>query len=172
MFSMEWFRLDGQNAFVTGAGSGIGQGIAIGLAQAGANVACFDVSASAGLPATVNHIQGLGRHAVPTRCATRSTLVKQATSGTKTVRTSVYFCVGMLVFQTRPVKGAESYVAEIRDLIILAMFVLPQAEGPGRAVAGRTSRCLHLQHLCRLLSTGHAERAREAASSPSLLNVA
>jgi len=64
MFSMEWFRLDGQNAFVTGAGSGIGQGIAIGLAQAGANVACFDVSASAGLPATVNHIQGLGRHAV------------------------------------------------------------------------------------------------------------
>ena len=48
MFSMEWFRLDGQNAFVTGAGSGIGQGIAIGLAQAGANVACFDVSASAG----------------------------------------------------------------------------------------------------------------------------
>src|SRR5207247_1763907 len=108
----------------------------------------------------------------PTRCATRSTLVKQATSGTKTVRTSVYFCVGMLVFQTRPVKGAESYVAEIRDLIILAMFVLPQAEGPGRAVAGRTSRCLHLQHLCRLLSTGHAERAREAASSPSLLNVA
>src|SRR5436309_4639059 len=109
---------------------------------------------------------------LPTRCATRSTLVKQATSGTKTVRTSVYFCVGMLVFQTRPVKGAESYVAEIRDLIILAMFVLPQAEGPGRAVAGRTSRCLHLQHLCRLLSTGHAERAREAASSPSLLNVA
>src|SRR5205809_359659 len=108
----------------------------------------------------------------PTRCATRSTLVKQATSGTKTVRTSVYFCVGMLVFQTRPVKGAESYVAEIRDLLILAMFVLPQAEGPGRAVAGRTSRCLHLQHLCRLLSTGHAERAREAASSPSLLNVA
>src|SRR5947209_18301104 len=64
MFSMEWFGLDGQNAFVTGAGSGIGQGIAIGRAQAGANVACFDVSASAGLPATVNHIQGLGRHAV------------------------------------------------------------------------------------------------------------
>ena len=40
MFSMDWFRLDGQAAFVTGAGSGIGHGIAIGLAQAGANVAC------------------------------------------------------------------------------------------------------------------------------------
>ena len=33
MFSMEWFHLDGQNAFVTGAGSGIGQDRAIGLAQ-------------------------------------------------------------------------------------------------------------------------------------------
>src|SRR3712207_2329882 len=64
MFSMEWFRLDGQTAFVTGAGSGIGQGIAIGLAQVGANVACFDLPASAGLPGVVSHIQGLGRNAV------------------------------------------------------------------------------------------------------------
>ncbi|HEU5098215.1 MAG TPA: SDR family oxidoreductase [Roseiflexaceae bacterium] len=64
MFSMEWFRLDHQNAFVTGAGSGIGQGIAIGLAQAGANVACFDVPTSRGLLHTVSQIQGLGRTAV------------------------------------------------------------------------------------------------------------
>ncbi|HEU5103484.1 MAG TPA: SDR family oxidoreductase [Roseiflexaceae bacterium] len=64
MFSMEWFRLDGQNAFVTGAGSGIGQGIAIGLAQAGANVACFDLPTSGGLLRTVSQIQGLGRSAV------------------------------------------------------------------------------------------------------------
>ena len=64
MFSMEWFRLDGQNAFVTGAGSGIGQGIAIGLAQAGANVACFDLSASAGLDETVSDIQKQGRKAL------------------------------------------------------------------------------------------------------------
>ncbi|GAK52789.1 oxidoreductase, short chain dehydrogenase/reductase family [Candidatus Moduliflexus flocculans] len=64
MFSMEWFRLDGQNAFVTGAGSGIGQGMAIGLAQAGAHVACFDLSASAGLDETVSEIQKCGRKAL------------------------------------------------------------------------------------------------------------
>ena len=64
MFSMEWFRLDGQTAFVTGAGSGIGQGIALGLAQAGANVACFDLPASAGLRDVVSQIQDLGRNAV------------------------------------------------------------------------------------------------------------
>ncbi len=64
MFNMEWFRLDGQNAFVTGAGSGIGQGIAIGLAQAGANVACFDLPASTGLDETVSQIQEMGRKAL------------------------------------------------------------------------------------------------------------
>jgi hypothetical protein len=69
-------------------------------------------------------------------------------------------------------KGAESYVAQKSDRIILALFVLSQAEGPGRAIAGRTSWGLHLQHLHGVLSTGHAERAREAASSPTLLNVA
>ena len=37
------FRLDEQTALVTGAASGIGRGIALGLAAAGANVACFDL---------------------------------------------------------------------------------------------------------------------------------
>jgi NAD(P)-dependent dehydrogenase (short-subunit alcohol dehydrogenase family) len=36
-------RLDGQTAFVTGGGGGIGRGIAIRLAEAGANVAVLDI---------------------------------------------------------------------------------------------------------------------------------
>ncbi len=45
--AMPNFRLDGQAALVTGAASGIGRGIAVGLAAAGANVACFDLPGSA-----------------------------------------------------------------------------------------------------------------------------
>jgi NAD(P)-dependent dehydrogenase (short-subunit alcohol dehydrogenase family) len=41
------FRLDGQVALVTGSASGIGRGIAVGLAGAGADVACFDLPGSA-----------------------------------------------------------------------------------------------------------------------------
>lgn len=61
---MEIFRLDGQAAFVTGAGSGIGQRIAIGLAEAGADVACFDLPGSATIGDTVSAIEKLGRTVV------------------------------------------------------------------------------------------------------------
>jgi len=61
---MQIFRLDGQAAFVTGAGSGIGQRIAIGLAEAGADVAGFDLPGSKGIGETMAAIEKLGRKAV------------------------------------------------------------------------------------------------------------
>lgn len=61
---MDLFTLAGQTAFVTGAGSGIGQRLAVGLAEAGADVACFDLPGSAGLADTVGQIQALGRRAL------------------------------------------------------------------------------------------------------------
>lgn len=57
---MDLFNLNNQTAFVTGAGSGIGQAIAIGLAQAGANVGCFDLNRS-GLTETQKKIEALGK---------------------------------------------------------------------------------------------------------------
>ncbi len=57
---MELFRLDNQVAFVTGAGSGIGQRIAVGLAEAGAKVGCFDLPASGGIQSTIDRIKKAG----------------------------------------------------------------------------------------------------------------
>jgi len=62
--SLDIFTLDGQVAFVTGAGSGIGQRLAIGLAQAGAAVACFDLPGSAGMPQTLAGIRAAGGKAL------------------------------------------------------------------------------------------------------------
>jgi NAD(P)-dependent dehydrogenase (short-subunit alcohol dehydrogenase family) len=63
---MTLFSLAGETAFVTGGGSGIGQAIAIGLAEAGADVALFDMPTSPGLAATVQAIEALGRKALVT----------------------------------------------------------------------------------------------------------
>lgn len=57
------FRLDGTSAMVTGAGSGIGARIAIGLAEFGAKVGCVDRSEE-GLRETVDAIGAAGGEAV------------------------------------------------------------------------------------------------------------
>jgi len=48
MSVLDAFRLDGQTAVVTGAGRGLGEQMATGLAEAGANVAIADVDADNG----------------------------------------------------------------------------------------------------------------------------
>jgi len=58
------FDLAGQVAIVTGAGSGIGQRIALGYAQAGADVACLDRREDGGLSQTVDLIRAQGRKSI------------------------------------------------------------------------------------------------------------
>jgi NAD(P)-dependent dehydrogenase (short-subunit alcohol dehydrogenase family) len=64
---MNLFSLEDKVAIVTGAGSGIGQRIAVGLAEAGATVACFDLETSSGLVTTVERVEAAGRKAVALR---------------------------------------------------------------------------------------------------------
>ncbi|MEI5677220.1 SDR family oxidoreductase [Mesorhizobium sp. CGMCC 1.15528] len=62
---MKLFELNGDIAFVTGAGSGIGQSIALGMAEAGADVALFGrESKASGLAETARKITAMGRRAL------------------------------------------------------------------------------------------------------------
>lgn len=59
-------RLDGQNALVTGAGSGLGEAIAIALAEVGANVAMTELPEKiAALEPVCARVRALGRRAEP-----------------------------------------------------------------------------------------------------------
>jgi NAD(P)-dependent dehydrogenase (short-subunit alcohol dehydrogenase family) len=65
--STELFDLSGRVAVVTGAASGLGQAMAIGLARYGAAIACADVN-DAGLAETVSSIAALPRQAIAVHC--------------------------------------------------------------------------------------------------------
>src|SRR5215218_8942612 len=57
------FRLDDRVALVTGASSGIGRAIAVGLAGAGADVACVDLPGS-DLDGAAEEVRAAGRRAI------------------------------------------------------------------------------------------------------------
>jgi NAD(P)-dependent dehydrogenase (short-subunit alcohol dehydrogenase family) len=57
------FRLDGEKAIVTGAGRGLGREVALGLAEAGADVAVIDKEKQ-GADETVLKVKDLGREAI------------------------------------------------------------------------------------------------------------
>ena len=71
MPALSEFSLDGKAAIVTGAGQGIGRGIAMALAEAGADIVLAGINVAdrsrsmADLEEVASEIRGLGRKAVP-----------------------------------------------------------------------------------------------------------
>ena len=64
---LDRFRLDGKVALVTGAGRGIGAGIALGFAEAGADVVCAARTTSE-IDEVAARIRALGRRAIAVPC--------------------------------------------------------------------------------------------------------
>ncbi len=61
------FDLSGRVAMVTGAGSGLGRAIAMGMARHGASIVAADIDGPS-VSATATAIEAMGRHAIAVRC--------------------------------------------------------------------------------------------------------
>ncbi len=71
---LDSFQLKGRVALVTGATQGLGQGFAVALAEAGADVVTLDRSETT---ETANMIKALGRRAMQVKCDLRQTSVNE-----------------------------------------------------------------------------------------------
>ena len=69
---LDSFRLDGQVALVTGARQGLGQALALALAEAGADIAALDVD---DVTETSQAVRAMGRRCRPITCNLRSASV-------------------------------------------------------------------------------------------------
>ncbi|MCC7352267.1 MAG: 2-dehydro-3-deoxy-D-gluconate 5-dehydrogenase KduD [Anaerolineae bacterium] len=74
MAVLDLFRLDGKVALVTGVGRGLGQALALGLAEAGADVAGLYLMR---YEETQHQVEALGKRFLPIRCDLRTATVGQ-----------------------------------------------------------------------------------------------
>ena len=139
--SLSFFSLDGQSALVTGAGSGIGRRIAVGLAEAGADVACLDLPGP-GLDEVADEVRAAGRNAL-----TVAADVTDAESLTDAVN-QTQSALGPLTLAVNSAGIANAAPAEemsrsqwqrVVDIDLTGVFLSCQAEGRAMLDNGRGS---------------------------------
>ncbi len=124
---LDRFKLDGKTAVVTGASRGLGQGMALGLAEAGADIVAVDV-----LPCTdtVKLVTGLGRKclSVAANLGDRAAIPGVITEGRKlTGHVDILVnCAGIIRREDFP-KFSEKDWDDVMGINIDAVFFLSQA---------------------------------------------
>lgn len=136
------FDLSGRIALVTGAGSGIGQRIAMGLAQCGADVALLDRRTDDGLAATADFIAGAGRRSIQvTADVTSAEALNAAVARTETDLGPLTLAVNAAgIANANPAEDmAESQFQTMMDINLKGVFLSCQAESRAMLRHGRGS---------------------------------
>ncbi len=136
------FSLVGQVAFVTGAGSGIGQRIAQGLAQVGADVACLDRREDDGLRQTQALIDAAGRRALLiTADVTNKASLVEAVAATERELGPLSVAVNAAgIANANPAEDMElSQWQTLMDINLTGVFLSCQAEARAMLAHGKGS---------------------------------
>jgi NAD(P)-dependent dehydrogenase (short-subunit alcohol dehydrogenase family) len=136
------FDLSGNVALVTGAGSGIGQRIAMGLAQCGADVALVDRRTDDGLAMTADFIARAGRRSVSISAdVTESKALEAAVQRTEAELGQLSLAVNAAgIANANPAEEmAESQFQTMMDINLKGVFLSCQAEARAMLKNGRGS---------------------------------
>lgn len=136
------FGLSGNVALVTGAGSGIGQRIAIGLAQCGADVALLDRRTDDGLATTARYVKDAGRRSIEIAAdVTQSAALNDAVSRTEAELGPLTLAVNAAgIANANPAEEMEeSQFQTMMDINLKGVFLSCQAEARAMLKNGRGS---------------------------------
>ena len=126
---LDSFRLDGKVALVTGAGRGLGQAMAVGLAEAGADVAGLDIIP---LEETQAQIKALGRRFLALDCNLRDATVGELNETAKQVadelgRLDILVNNAGIIRRAPALEFSEAYWDDVIQINLKALFFLSQA---------------------------------------------
>jgi 2-deoxy-D-gluconate 3-dehydrogenase len=128
---LDTFQLDGKVALVTGASRGLGQAMALGLAEAGADIAGLDVIS---LEETQGLVEGLGRRFLAVTCNLRDAGVDDLNAVTAQVAQemgSLDILVNNagIIRRSPALEFSEEYWDDVLQINLKALFFLSQAAG-------------------------------------------
>jgi 2-dehydro-3-deoxy-D-gluconate 5-dehydrogenase len=128
---LDAFRLDDKVALVTGAGRGLGQAMAIGLAEAGANVAGLDVIP---LEETQAQVEALGRRFLAANCNLRDASIDDLNELARQVAQElggldILVNNAGIIRREPALEFSEAYWDDVIQINLKALFFLSQAVG-------------------------------------------
>jgi len=136
------FDLSGNVALVTGAGSGIGQRIAIGLAQCGADVALLDRRTDDGLATTARYVAAAGRRSIEIAAdVTEAAALNEAVARTEAELGPLTLAVNAAgIANANPAEEMEEVQFQtMMDINLKGVFLSCQAEARAMLKNGRGS---------------------------------
>tara|TARA_B100000768_G_scaffold73399_1_gene70338 strand:- start:177 stop:968 length:792 start_codon:yes stop_codon:yes gene_type:complete len=168
------FDLSGRVAFVTGAGSGIGQRIAIGLAQCGADVALLDCRSDDGLGQTLEYVVESGQKAISISAdVTSSEAIAEAVKETEVKLGPLVLAVNAAgIANANPCEEMiEDQYQTLMDVNLKGVWISCQAEARAMIAHGKGGSIVNIASMSGVIVNRGLNQAHYNASKAGVIHM-